>query len=171
MINLDQVTAAGKNGVDVFASLAQTQLAFFQQLTALNLLTAKSSLEASAQTGKALLNVRRLQDVLDIGSVTAQPAIDGITAYSRSVYEITSEAQAKTSEILKMQADEISKQSFDALDRFSKSGVPGSDTAAAALKSALSASQTAYETFNKAAKQATEFVESSIASVNPKATA
>ncbi|HKO87359.1 MAG TPA: phasin family protein, partial [Burkholderiales bacterium] len=109
-------------------------------------------------------NVRRLQDVLDIGSATAQPTIDGLTAYSRSVYEIASEAQAKTSEILKTQADEVSKRTFDALDRFAISGVPGSDAAATALKSALTASQTAYETFNKAAKQASEFVETSIAS-------
>ncbi|HKO87696.1 MAG TPA: phasin family protein, partial [Burkholderiales bacterium] len=67
-INLDQITATGKNSVDVFSSLARTQLAFLEQLTALNVLTAKSSLEASAETSKAFFNVRRLQDVLDIGS-------------------------------------------------------------------------------------------------------
>lgn len=168
-ISLDQMAGIGKSGVDILGSLAQTQLAFIEKLTTLNLLTAKTSLESSLQTGKALLDVRGLQDVFTIGTATAQPTIDKTVAYSRSVYEIVSEAQAKTSEIFKAQTDDFSKQTFDALDRFGKSGVPGSDTAAAALKSALSASQNAYDTFNKAAKQATEFVESSIASVTPKA--
>jgi hypothetical protein len=49
------------------------------------------------------------------------------------------------------------------LDKVSKSAPAGSDVAVAAVKSALAAASTAYDSFNKVAKQATEIAEANFA--------
>jgi hypothetical protein len=101
--------------------------------------------------------------VWNLSIASTQPAIDKALAYGRSVYEISSTAQAETAELFKAQLAELNKQTDGAIDNLAKSGLPGSDSAAAALKSALSASQSAYDSFDKAAKQAGDFIEASVA--------
>jgi len=57
---------------------------------------------------------------------------------------------------LEGQAVEFNKNLVGLLDKVSKNAPAGSDVAVAAVKSALAAANTAYESFNKVAKQATE---------------
>lgn len=159
----DQITAAAKAGLDTFYSFASTQFSALEKLSALNLATAKGALDVSVAGTKALLDTRSPQEVWNLSVASAQPAIDRTLAYGRSVYEITSATQAETVALAKAQLAELSKQTNGAIDNLAKSGLPGSDSAAAALKSALSASESAYDSFSKAAKQATDFIEASIA--------
>jgi hypothetical protein len=50
-----------------------------------------------------------------------------------------------------------------ALDKFAKNAPAGSDVAVAAVKSALAAANSAYDSLTKVAKQATEIAEANIA--------
>lgn len=169
LISPDQLSAAGKKSVDSVYSLLQTQLFAIEKLSALSFDYVRNSLDASALNTKALLDARGVQDVINISSAAAQPAIDRFIGYSRGVYGISTEAQAQFGELVKAQAAEFNTQAEGAIDSLEKSGLPGSQTTAAALKTALSASQSAYDSLSKASKQASDFVQSSIDAVAPKA--
>jgi len=64
---------------------------------------------------------------------------------------------------LEAQAAEFNKNLIGLLDKVSKNAPAGSDVAVQAVKSALAAANTAYDSFNKVAKQATEIAEANFA--------
>ena len=92
-----------------------------------------------------------------------QPAVEKLIAYSRSVYELSAGQQAEFTRLAEGQAAEINKTFVGLLDKFAKNAPAGSDMAIAAVKSAFGAATTAYDTFAKATKQATEIAEANIA--------
>ena len=170
LLSPDQISAAGKKSVDSIYGLLQTQLFAIEKLSSLSFDYLRSSLDASALNAKALLDARGVQDVINLGSAATQPAIDRFIGYSRGVYGVTTEAQAQVGELIKAQAAELNTQAEGAIASLETSGLPGSQTTAAALKTALSASQTAYDNLAKASKQASDFVQASVDAVAPKST-
>jgi hypothetical protein len=84
-------------------------------------------------------------------------------AYSRSLYEVAAQTNGELAKFLEAQAAEFNKNLVGLLDKVSKNAPAGSDVAVAAVKSALAAASTAYESFNKVAKQATEIAEANFA--------
>jgi hypothetical protein len=62
-----------------------------------------------------------------------------------------------------VQAGEFNKNVVGFLDKVAKNAPAGSDVAVAAVKSALAAANSAYDSFAKVAKQATEIAEANIA--------
>jgi len=90
-------------------------------------------------------------------------------AYSRSVYEVAAQTNGELAKFLEAQAVEFNKNLVALLDKVSKNAPAGSDVAVAAVKSALAAANTAYESFNKVAKQATEIAEANFAAATSSA--
>ncbi|HTO49856.1 MAG TPA: phasin family protein, partial [Burkholderiales bacterium] len=82
---------------------------------------------------------------------------------SRSVYELSAGQQAEFTRLVEGQAAEMNKTLVGLLDKFAKNAPAGSDVAIAAVKSALGAATTAYDSFTKATKQATEIAGANIA--------
>jgi hypothetical protein len=96
-------------------------------------------------------------------AATAQPAIEKALAYSRGLYEVVSQTQGELAKFFEAQAAEFNKNLVGLLDKVSKNAPAGSDAAVAAVKSALAATTSAYESFNKVAKQAAEIAEANFA--------
>ncbi len=67
------------------------------------------------------------------------------------------------SRIVEAQMAENNKKVTQLIDFAAKNAPAGSETAVAALRSAVAAANTAYDTFAKAAKQAVDFAESNVA--------
>ena len=112
---------------------------------------------------KALLNAKDVQEAVNLNVAAAQPNLDKAIAYSRSVYELATQQQAEATKLFEGQAGEYNKTVVGLLDKFAKNAPAGSDVAIAAVKSALAAANSAYDSFTKVAKQATEIAEANIA--------
>ena len=82
-INVEQFAAANKATVDSLLAVANTALASAERVAALNLSTARSALEAQ----KAM----------------AQPAMEKAAAYSRSIYEISTQTQQELAKMAETQ--------------------------------------------------------------------
>ena len=80
-------------------------------------------------------------------------------SYTRHIYEIASATQAEFAKVAEAQYDDQNKKVQALVDNVAKNAPAGSETAVAALKSALNAANTTYETVQKAAKQAVEIAE------------
>ena len=131
----------------------------FEKLSALNFNTTKSVFEDSLQHAKALLNAKDVQEVVNLNVSAAQPSLEKFIAYSRSVYEVTSQNQAELTKFLENQGSELNRNVVAFLDKYAKNAPAGSDVAVAAVKSALAAANSAYDSLTKVAKQATEIAE------------
>lgn len=159
----EQFASANKANVETLLTIANTAFASAERLAALNLNTARTLLEDSVNNAKSLLAVKDVQELVGMQAALAQPAFEKVVAYSRSVYEIATQTQEEFSKIFDSQYVELNKNVSTALDKAAKNAPAGSDVAVAAVKSALAAANSAYETMNKAAKQVAEMAEANVA--------
>lgn len=159
----EQLVASNKANVETVLTLANTAFASAERLAALNLNTARSILEDGVANTKALLAAKDVQELMNLQAALAQPIFEKAVAYARSVYEITSQSQEEVSKILEGQVAELNKGVATALDKAAKSAPAGSDVAVAAVKSAIAAANSAYDSMSKAAKQVAEIAEANVA--------
>ncbi|MCY1217917.1 phasin family protein [compost metagenome] len=90
----DQSAASHGSGfADCFA-YSSILFAGFQRIAELNLQTAQAAFDESQQRMQALLASRDLRKVLDMQNGLTPVAADKACAYTRQLYEITSEMQA-----------------------------------------------------------------------------
>jgi phasin family protein len=159
----EQFAGANKANVETLLTIANTAFASAERLAALNLNTARTLLEDSVNTAKTLLAAKDIQELASMQTALAQPAFEKAVAYSRSIYEIATQTQDEFAKIFDSQYVELNKNVSSVLDKAAKSAPAGSDVAVAAVKSALAAANSAYETMNKAAKQVAEMTEANVA--------
>lgn len=160
MYNVSEQLASGsKAGVETFVTMANAAFAGFERLAALNLNTARSLLEDSQSYTRALLAAKDLQALVALQGTLAQPDPDATAAYSRSVYEIASQIQATLSNAVEVWVAELNEKLGMA---FEKTAPAGSDLAVSAIRTALSAANTAYDNMGKAVRQAAGLAEASL---------
>src|SRR6266851_178156 len=140
----EQIASTNRAGIEAVLGLAHTQFAAFERLSALYFNATKAAFEEGVGHAKALLNAKDPQEYL-------------------SLYEVAAQTNGEVAKFLEAQAAEFNKNLVGLLDKVSKNTPAGSDVAVAAVKSALAAANTAYESFNKVAKQATEIAEANFA--------
>ena len=159
----EQFAAANKANIETLLTLANTAFASAERLAALNLNTARSLLEDGVANTKALLAAKDVQELVNLQVSLAQPIVEKAVAYARSVYEISSQSQEEMSKVFEGQVAEMNKGVATALDKAAKSAPAGSDVAVAAVKSAIAAANSAYDSMSKAAKQVAEIAEANVA--------
>ena len=162
-INPEQFSAANKAAVDSLLSVANTALASAERIATLNLETARSVLEDSVSGVKALMGAKDPQEALSIQASLAKPSVDKAVAYSKSVYEISTETQEQLSKMVEAQFGDFQKTVGAMLEKAAKSAPAGSDVAVAAVQSAIAAANSAFDNFRKTAKQVTDIAQNNVA--------
>jgi phasin family protein len=159
----EQIAATNKAGVETLIGLANAQFAALERLSALNFNVAKSAFEESVSYTKSLFGAKDPQEFAALSATAAQPALEKAMAYTRSVYEIATQTQAEMSKFAEAQTGEFNKNISGYLDKVSKNAPAGSDVAIAAVKSALAAANSAYDSISRVTKQASELAETNFA--------
>jgi phasin family protein len=159
----EQITATNKAGVEAVIGLAKSQFAAFERLSTLQFNATKAAFEDGVNYTKALLGAKDVQELINLSAAAAQPAVEKAIAYSRSVYEVATQSQAELTQTIEAQAGEFNKNIVTFLDKVSTNAPAGSDVAVAAMKSALAAANSAYDSFTKVTKQASEIAEANFA--------
>jgi phasin family protein len=159
----EQLASANKANVETLLTIANTAFASAERLAALNLNTARVILEDVVGNAKALLAAKDVQELVTLQSTLAQPSLEKAVAYSRSVYEIATQTQEELGKVFEAQYAEMNKNVTTALDKAVKNAPAGSDVAVAAVKSAIAAANSAYDSMSKAAKQVAEMTEANVA--------
>jgi phasin family protein len=159
----EQLQAAQKGNVETLLAVANAQFAAFEKLANINAGAIKSAFEDSIANTRALLGAKDVQEFVTLQNSFAQPAIEKAIAYSKSVYEIATEANSEFTRVAERRVAEWNENFVSLLDKVSKNAPAGSDVAVAAVKSMLAAANSAYDNMNKVAKQATEIAEANVA--------
>jgi phasin family protein len=158
----EQFQAANKANVEAVLSLAATQFAAMEKLANLNASAIRAAFEDSLANTRALLGAKDVQEFVNLQSTLAQPAIEKAIAYSKSAYEVATEANGELSKMAEKRIAEWNENFVSILDKATKNAPAGSDVAVAAVKSMLAAANSAYDNLNKVAKQATEIAEANV---------
>ncbi len=158
----EQIQATNKANVETLLAIANAQFAAFEKLANINASAVKNAFEDSIANTRALLGAKDVQQFVTLQNAFAQPAIEKAIAYSKSVYEVATEANSEFSKVTERRVAEWNENFVTLLDQVSKNAPAGSDVAVAAVKSMLAAGNAAYDNLTKVVKQATEIAEANV---------
>jgi phasin family protein len=158
----EQIQSANKSNVETLLAVANAQFAAFEKLANISAGAVKSAFEDSINNTRALLSAKDVQEFVSLQNAFAQPAMEKAIAYSKSVYEVATEANAELTKVAERRVSEWNEGFVGLLDKVSKNAPAGSDVAVAAIKSMLAASNSAYDNLTKVARQATEMAEANV---------
>src|SRR5712692_4836927 len=95
----EQIQATNKANVESLLAIANAQFAAFEKLANINASAVKSAFEDSIANTRALLGAKDVQEFVTLQNAFAQPAIEKAIAYSKSVYEVATEANSELSKV------------------------------------------------------------------------
>lgn len=161
MINTSQDFA--KNGANFALFYANTAFDSVERLILLNLAATRSVFEASMSNVNALLGVKDVNAFVNLQKEIAAPTLEKGMEYSRNVIAIAAEAKDKIAKEVEAKVAETNAKVAGLVEKALESAPAGSEVAVAAVKTAIKTANEAYEGLNKAAKQAAEVAEASVA--------
>lgn len=131
----------------------------------------KAALAEAQNTAQAALSVKDAQELLTLQASLFQPLAEKTAAYSRHLYDIAQGTGAEFSKAFEAKAAEAQQAFVGLVDSASKNAPAGSETAVAVLKSAVAAANNAFESVQKAVKQASDVAEANFNAVSTQAVA
>ena len=158
-----QLLDSQKAAVTNIAAAQDALFSGFEKLVDLNLKVIKATLGEAAETSQQATELKDPQEAVAFVTSLAQPSAEKAVAYTKNVYEIVSEVSNELLKLSESQVAQAQKNMAESIDQLAKNAPTGSESAVALLKSTLASANNAYDSINKAAKQAVEVAESNLA--------
>lgn len=149
----EEVSAQTKAGIDQALRFAETAKGATEKLVGLNIQTAKAASADAVSQVKALTSAKDVQELSSLQTSFAQANTEKAVGYARAVYGWATETHGEFSRLVEAQVTEFNRSVAEAIDRASKTAPSGSEFAFAAVKSAVTVANQAYDAMNKAGKQ------------------
>jgi len=161
----EQFAAANKASVDTLFGLTGQAFQGAEQLAKLNLQTIKTLLAESQEIGQSALSAKSLPELIELQTAALQAAPKKALAYGRQVEEIFTALTASQRAAFETQMADMQAKFLDTVNG-ALNNAPGSEQILALAKSAVAATNNAYEGVNKASKQVSDAVVSNVTKVN-----
>lgn len=165
MLTAEQVLASHKANIETLFGLTHKAFEGVEKLVELNVQATKAALAETANHTQAVLGVKDAQELLALQAGLVQPLAEKTAAYSRHLYDIASAAGADLGKTFEAQTADAQKKFVGLVDNAAKNAPAGSETAVAVLKSAVAAANNAFESVQKAVKQASDIAEANFNTV------
>jgi len=161
----DQILSAQKANVQTLFGLTNKAFEGVEKLVDLNVKASRAALTDAAQHSQALLGAKDALELLALQANLFQPLAEKTAAYSRHLYDIASGTGAEFVKAFEGQASELQKGFSSLVENTAKNAPAGSETAVAVMKTAMSAANNAFESVQKAVKQASDLAEANFNAV------
>ncbi len=165
MLTAEQVVAANKANVETLFGLTNKAFEGVEKLVELNLQVAKAALGEAAEGTKAALSVKDAQELLALQAGLLQPSAEKAVAYGRHLYDIAASTNAEVAKVAEFQMADMQKKFMAGVDSAIKNAPAGTENAVSLVKSAMAAANNAYESVQKAAKQAADIADANFQAV------
>jgi phasin family protein len=152
----------GSATVEAAARLSRISMDSAERVMALQMDYAKTNLDRATRAAKALAGAKDVHEFIAVRTRNAESAVESFVGYSRSLYEISSEAQSQLSKLAEERMTTFQKAMTESVDQAAKSVPAGGDVAAAAIKSSLAATTAAFDSFAKAAKSVAAYADAGV---------
>jgi phasin family protein len=158
----EQIMALNKANLEAAVRFAGIALEGAERMLELQLKAAKSAFADGVQQAKALTEIKDVQEIAQLRNTLAQPTIERATSYAKSFYDVATSTQSEINKLVEEQVAEFNKQVVTSLDKVVKSAPAGSEVAVAAVKSAITAVNSAYDNLSKSAKQFADMTQANV---------
>ncbi len=150
----EQYAGFSKQNLEAAMSFANVALEGSQRMLELQLNTAKRAISDNTKNARALADAADANELTDIQASIVRPAFENSLEYSRNAYHIASETQNELNKLFGQQIAEFNRGLVSLLDKAVTANPAGSDFASAAMRTAIAAADTAYDTMAKGVRQA-----------------
>ena len=133
-----------------------------ERTLAIQLEYAKGAVTQANLTARAVSQVQDVEQLMKLRSRIAENAVENLVGYSRSLYEVASDAQAELSKLAEERLATYQHAVIEAVDQASKSAPGMGEVAAAAVKSNMAAATAAFDSLNKAARQVASYADAGV---------
>jgi phasin family protein len=158
----EQLLALNKANLEAAVRFAGIALEGAERMLELQLKTAKSAFADGVQQAKAMTEIKDVQEFAQLKNTMAQPTLDKASSYVKSIYDVAAATQSEINKLVEEQFAEFNKQVVTSLDKAVKSAPAGSEVAVAAVKSAITAVNSAYDNLSKSAKQFADMTQANV---------
>ena len=169
MLTAEQLMASHKANIETLFGLTQKAFEGVEKLVELNVQATKAALAETANNAQAVMSVKDAQELLALQTSMVQPLAEKTAAYSRHLYDIAQSAGVEISKTFEGQTAEAQKKFADLVESATQNAPAGSETAVTMMKSAMTAANTAFESVQKAVKQAGDMAETNFNTVSDSA--
>ena len=165
MLTAEQVMASHKATIETLFGLTHKAFEGVEKLVELNMQATKAALAETANHAQAVMGAKDAQEFMALQAGLVQPLAEKTAAYSRHLYDIASAAGADLGKTFEGQAAEAQQKLAGMMDSAAKNAPAGSETTVAVMKSAVAAANNAFESMQKAVKQASDMAEANFNTV------
>ena len=166
----EQFADIGKVNYANVVRLASLSLENTEKIVKLNLTAARAALVQGVESAQAVASVKDVQELVALRTKFTEAGVQAATGYSKTLYELASEAQAEYAAFAEEAWSAYQKGVAAFVENASKNAPAGSDAAVNAFKSTFAASTAAFDQFQKAAKQAVTMADANIRAATAQAT-
>ncbi len=146
-----------------FSALTSKAVQGVEQVVALNMATAKDSVEASMAAGKEMSQAPDPKAAMAVAAAQVQPGIEGVVAYKDQLTGIISEIHQEFTQAADAHIAEAKSNLSALIYDVTKNVPPGSENAVQIVKTAIDNAFKGYEQVTSATRQAVQAVEAQIA--------
>ena len=139
---------------------AATQAA--EQWFELTMKTSKAGVAEVLDQARALAAAKDVQELTSLQTSFSQANAEKVTGFARAAYGWASETHSQMTKLAEGQMAEANRSLASVIDKAAKAAPTGSEFAFAALKSALTAANQAYDVMSKAGKQVAAYTENTL---------
>jgi phasin family protein len=168
MTNANPFAEISRAAVDAAARLTQISFASTERAFAVQIEYAKGALVQASETARAVSQVKDVAQLVTLRTKIAENALENAMGYSRSLYEVASEAQSEYSKLAEERMARFQQAVSETVEQAAKSAPAGGDIAAAAIKSSLAATTAAFDSFTKAAKHVSSYADATVKTARKK---
>ncbi|MBN9408029.1 MAG: phasin family protein [Burkholderiales bacterium] len=168
-VTAEQIVESHKANMETLFGLTAKAFEGVEKLIELNITASKAALADASAVSKATLSVKDAQELLALQASLFQPLAEKTAAYNRHLYDITSSTGAEFGKAFEAKIAEGQKTFVNLVDSAAKNAPAGSETAVGALKSMVAAGNNAFDSVQKALKQASDLAESNFNAMSSQA--
>lgn len=161
----EQVSSFNKSNVDAVVGFADIAAVSTQRFVDFQLQIAKAVFADAVAQAQAIADAKDPQELVKLGTATAQPAAEKAAAYVQHVYAMAAQTQSEIGAFVDKHIAEANRTLATLIDETAKHAPAGSESIVAAAKSAMSAANQAYDAVSKVGKQVAEATEATMQSV------
>ncbi len=169
MMTAEQIVSAHKANIETFFGLSGLAFEGVEKLIELNTQAAKTALTEASATIQAALSVKDAQELMALQAGLLQPAAEKAASYGRLVYEIAASTGAEVGRVAEATAADAQAKFMAVVDNAVKNAPAGTENAVALVKSAVAAANNAFESVQKAGKQAAEVADANFQALSTSA--
>lgn len=160
----EQFAQLSRSSIDASLAIAKIAMESAEQLARLQMDAVRKVISQGVAQTQALAGAKDTQDFAATRLASLENGLEQVAAYSRTVYEVSTQAQGEIGKVLENRYSEFNRGLSELVDEAAKSAPAGSEPAVAMIKQSMAASNQVIDALAQVVKQVSQTADANVKS-------